>query len=328
MKNYFIHRITGGNNASATAHQFMKQNILSIGWLDFSTDEFINDVKQNGVSAIENAYGQRGWGKPRNRFCLLRFIRDMKAGDIVIVPTWKHFSVYEISDDVVVSRQSPEIEIDDADWKIDLGFFRKVTPIATNIPRDDYAEQKLNSRLKIRQTNACITDLGDEVNRAVERKKQDKPINIKGDIIKDTEKLVLEHIQEKLHPNKFEELVEWYLKSIGGKEINTPAKNESPTEKGDADKVAIFEKLKVRVSVQAKHHKGLSGSWAVDQITSYASNKYQDEEEYTDILWVVSSCDTFSEDAISLARKNNVRLIDGHELARLIIENGIENLPL
>ena len=45
-------------------------------------------------------------------------------------------------------------------------------------------------------------------------------------------------------------------------------------------------------------------------------------------MWVISSCDEYSPEAKRLAKENNVRLITGPEFSQLIIENGVEDLPL
>ncbi len=48
--------------------------------------------------------------------------------------------------------------------------------------------------------------------------------------------------------------------------------------------------------------------------------------EYTVIPWVISSARSFSAEAISLAEKANVRLINGNEFSRMLIDNGMTEL--
>ena len=45
-------------------------------------------------------------------------------------------------------------------------------------------------------------------------------------------------------------------------------------------------------------------------------------------MWVVSSGNDFSSNAKLMATENNVRLINGEEFAQLLLENGLENMPL
>ena len=89
-----------------------KHLYLSIGWSDFSSDVFVSDVKERDYSAIDEAMQKEGWGLPRNRWNLWRFIKGMSKGDIVVVPTWGVFSLFEIANDEVLSNES-----------IDIGFF-------------------------------------------------------------------------------------------------------------------------------------------------------------------------------------------------------------
>ena len=192
---YWLHRITGGDNALEFAHTLLfKHFYLSIGWSDFSNDAFVNDVKERGASALDEAIQKEGWGLPRNRWNLWRFIKGMSKGDIVVVPTWGVFSLFEIADDEVLSNESIDVAFF-KDWNghyaswhddgyfydvddkcVDLGFYRKVKPVLLNIPRDGYADQELYSRMKIQQTNADISDLAESVEnvrKAFEQKKAD-----------------------------------------------------------------------------------------------------------------------------------------------------------
>jgi hypothetical protein len=45
-------------------------------------------------------------------------------------------------------------------------------------------------------------------------------------------------------------------------------------------------------------------------------------------MWVVSTCDDFSEQAKRDADAEGVRLITGLEFAQMLIENGVYSMPL
>ena len=340
---YWLHRITGGDNALPLSEELFKKGYISIGWSDFSDDEGLNTIK-SGWARFESLFSD--WpSMPRNRYNLWRFVNEMKPGDIVIVPFSYSFSVCEIADEVVYNNQSinPELFMD---WNgnkvilkedgylynsdnvlVDLGFYRKVNLVVKErIPRAEYADQALFSRLKIRQTNADISKLEESIKEAIQRFQDKKPIYLKASIIEETWKTVLHNIRKLQNDTKFEELVGWYLDSIGGTSIFTPAKNESSTEEGDADRVAFFEKIGVAIMVQAKKHTAETNDWAVTQIRAFKKNHLFDR--YKTLLWVISTCDTFSEDAIRLAEENEVRLINGEEFAKMIIDVGLGGLTL
>ncbi|MDO4837434.1 MAG: hypothetical protein Q4B32_03460, partial [Clostridia bacterium] len=47
---------------------------------------------------------------------------------------------------------------------------------------------------------------------------------------------------------------------------------------------------------------------------------------YTAIPWVISSGTGFSKEAVALAQEKGVRLIDGPEFARMLVDVGIVNI--
>lgn len=354
-RQYWLHRITGGANAWPLAHHLLaEEELLSIGWSDFSTDEFIESIRSNnGMSYLESSI-KTCWGvdtPPRSRWSLWHFIIDMRPGDWVIVPSEKHLSIYEILDEIVFTNFSLEKDYSKNLEKlniireghylyqckegkkivVDLGFYRKVKLVApNNISREKYCDAKLTSRLKIRQTTANVSDLENDILSALKRRREDRPIQLKNSILESAEDAVYQMIHELADPIKFESLVAGYLKSLGAEFVHTPAKNSSPTDDGDADKVAYFDKLKLFVIVQAKKHSGKTNDWAVQQITSYAKNSAPESDENGQVctLWVISSCDDYDDKAKDLASEYNVRLINGHEFARLILEVGVDKMPL
>ena len=341
---YWLHRIKGGENALPFAHPLLfNHHYLTIGWSVFSNDSFVREVKEKGSEAIDEATQKVGWGTPRNRWNLWRFIKGMKKDDMVLVPTSGKFSLFEIEDDDILSNESIDATIYQ-DWNgkiaslhedglfynaegkfIDLGFYRKVRPVLLDIPRNDYADQDLYSRMKIQQTNADITNLSKSIEYAKQAFDQKKPINLKKQIVEETAPILLKKIESLTYDMKFEDLVEWYLRSIGAK-IYKPSKNESKTEDGDADRVGFFDNIKTAIMVQVKKHKNTTKDWAVQQIKAYRANhRYGD---YHTQMWVISSCDKFSEEAKREAEDAGVRLIDGLEFAEMILDAGLEGLYL
>ena len=115
------------------------------------------------------------------------------------------------------------------------------------------------------------------------------------------------------------------MRSLGA-DIKTPWRGESPTESGDADRVAYFDKLGFAIMIQIKKHSGITDDWAVTQIKAYSTN--HNFGEYATALWVISSGDGFSEEACRLAQENGVRLIDGPQFARMILDAGLDGLEI
>ena len=109
---YWLHRITGGDNALGYAHPLLfDHHYLSIGWSDFSSDAFVRQVQIEGETAVDRAMQAEEWGLPKNRWNLWRFIVGMKKGGIVLVPTSQEFSLFEIEDDVILSNESIDTSV-------------------------------------------------------------------------------------------------------------------------------------------------------------------------------------------------------------------------
>lgn len=339
---YYLHRITGGENALPLALALFKKGYLSIGWGEFSYDHFLANIRGD-QSEFDRMFVEK-WGcRPRNRWNLWRFVKGMKTGDIVVIPFPYSFTICEIADNDVFTNESidPSLLVDidgktirreedgclyydDKRW-VDLGFYRKIKFIGENeISRGKFADQNLYSRMKIRQTNANITDIGESVEAARRAFRNNKPINLKENILDSSVPIILEKIKSLGTADKFEQLVEWYLKTLGAR-VETPSKNESPTCEGDADKIGYFDNLGFAIMVQVKKHGGTTDSWAVEQIDAYKKNH---NFEYVTALWVISSCEKFSDKAILLAEEAGVRLIDGPTFSRMILETGMNGLPL
>ena len=98
-RNYFMHRIKGGDNALSKSSELLEKGYLSIGWSDFSRTEFVKEVQDYGMKAITDKYISEGWTLKRNRWSLWRFIKEMKDGDLVLVPgfpIYSELSIYKV----------------------------------------------------------------------------------------------------------------------------------------------------------------------------------------------------------------------------------------
>ena len=341
---YYLHRIS---HHDELAHPLLERGILSIGWSDFGTREFIDNHQEKTWEKVPQHIEQTAeYGKMRSRFCLQRLLK-MNAGDRVVVPCWGAFHVYNVASDErliatdldlhdlktrhghrVRCEQGPLEYKANGQWHpIDLGFFREVKCIARGILRSGYADNELSKRLKVRQTNVEITDIREHVDEAVARWEAGSPIKLASQIKVQCADVVLELLRKKLNPDRLETLIEWYFKRIGAS-VYIPAKNESDKE-GDADIVATFEPIRTIIYIQAKYHVGTTNDWAVEQINNYVKNKELGPgDDYTRIPWVISTARQFSPECHDKAERHRVHLVNGKELAIRILEAGITDLPV
>ena len=349
---YWLHRITLRNCINVT-YPLLEKGYLSIGFSDFCDNEltflpdFYSKSDEEAWKFLEDTM-QREWGGVyRNRYFLWRFLREMKKGDWVLVPSSGTFSVYEILDDRAIAAYNPSFSFPDADWNgnkiirdpeynmpqiegskdgyMDIGFMKRCRPVALDIPRSEYADAALTSRMKVMFTNADISDLKENILTAIAHFNEKRPLNLKSELVDRTVSIWEKTLLDIPSPEKFEKLVRWYFIKIGASTVEIPPKHYAGKE-GDVDVIATFENLKTVVNVQVKHYAGQTSQWAVDQITDYARSGRNEGDEYNSILWVISSSGTFSEECIRKAKENRVRLINGVEFTKMLLDVGLEKL--
>jgi len=333
--NYFLHRISYYEEIARPLLE--NKGILTIGF-----SHMIPFFEQLRIGEIDAPFKNDGY-YPRNRWTLWRLIYEMRIGDIVVVPGRGNFSVFKIESDALPIGQLPIEDVREATGdsqyniqngrlvdgdakEIDLGFFRRVSTIKENISRYDFADAALTSRLKIRQTNANITDLTDDVNKAINAYRRGERINIRRMILDVAIEKIHSQFREQLNPDKWESLIRKFFEKSGASKVEIPPKNKSE-KVGDADIVAIFEPLKTVYYVQAKFHDGNTcDDFCVRQIDEYRDQPNQLFDGYTAISWVVSSCKDFSPEVKSAAEKSNVMLINGGEFTEMLLNVGILGL--
>lgn len=338
---FWLHRISHEWDVS---YKLLEAGYLTIGWSVLTGTDIIRSMSDRvDTELFEAIMKENGLQSERSRWSLWYFF-SFNPGDVVLVPLYSgEFSLFRVVEKAV--RISDLHDLNDfiltngehigrnqnglffresSGAEVDLGFAVHVEPIKEHLSRYEYADNRLTSRMKIRQTNSDITDLADSINRVLGA---DSPINLYAAIIEELSDKLLNAITEQLTPDKFEYLVRWYFQKMGATKAFIPAKNESGKWDGaDADIIAEYDPLKVVFYVQVKLHDNVTSQWAVEQISKYKDQHEQSVGDYTIIPWVITSASEFSSDAIAMAQDNNVRLINGNEFARMLIDAGITDI--
>jgi predicted Mrr-cat superfamily restriction endonuclease len=340
---YWLHRISWLANIS---YPLLEKGYLSIGWSTFSNEIFLEKSSEGEGEYFDKKFEEEYGYLPRNRYSLWHFLAEMNKGDIVIVPSkWGTFSVYKIEEASAILPASLNLNETLADWNgkkinfnrtkqlilegekeyLDIGFLRKVKPIQEEISRAEYANSALTKRMKIQNTTANISDLKNDITFAIDAYKKNKPINLKSTLFDKSIDLWLSIIKKELNPDKFEKLILLYFQRVGASNVYIPPKNEND-KIGDVDIVAEFEHIKSTICVQVKFHDNETNDWAITQIKESAESKRYFSDGYTTQYWVITSGDSFTEEAERLASENNIILIDGKEFVKMFIDVGIQNI--
>lgn len=351
-KKYWLHRISHHGEVS---YDLLKKGYLTVGWSRFldQPDKLIETIKDKESGTDFRDYTEKRGITTKGRWSLWYFGK-MKVGDTVLVPMYGgKFGVYRILEEMqpisnlkigkFKASNKEEFEIvgsyllNTSDNEIvDLGFFVKVESIliGEDPKHRSYAESKLISRMKIRQTNSDISDLSKEVEYAIVAKGPHDVYTIFTDEIKN--KFIEDNIFGEYTPDQIEMLVDQYFKKVGADDVKILAKNEPDKPEGsDADVEATFTDLKTTYYVQVKHHSGKTGIEGLNQIKDYIDNinSNPDDEDEVNIAWLLTTW-IFSEEVEQKAKEYkdngeaNIRLVDGRKFVEMIFNAGIDLLDL
>jgi predicted Mrr-cat superfamily restriction endonuclease len=248
---------------------------------------------------------------------LWRFLREMSVGDYAIVPIPKAFYLGRITSDALYLEDRVK---DDTAIRRDVEWLNEGKPILR-----DYCSAGLVSILKYQGTCVNATRLLEdlETTLALAQKKQ-RP-NFKTQLNGNLKTQVANFLTASgsyLDDRQFEELVRQLLLGLGATTSEIPSRQKYKKSLADVDVEANFVHLGLQVYVQVKKHKDRSGKHAVEQIIE--AIKIDNPDGSSPIFgWVITS-GIFDEDAHKLANENGIRVIDGDELAEMIVAVGLD----
>lgn len=225
---YWLHRITGGNNGLVLSRRFLRDHhLLSTGWSDLSSVVNVKKIRESGISAIEELMRSE-WeispeaSLPKNRYCLNRFINEMKLGDIVVVPLDQTISIYRIIDNTIITNEGlrkrflDEAKVQREGSKlltskgeeIDLGFYRKVEPLALEIQRNSL-QNDLYKKTRTLQTNINISDVENAIENLITQNTSSNPTEYIQLV-----KILKQHLDNTSDDRPFEERINYVFEKM------------------------------------------------------------------------------------------------------------------
>ena len=228
MKSYWIHRIS---HCWDVSKPLLDKDYLTIGWLSCTNKIFNVDKAKSTEDLFEEEFDKvyetehkKDESKPRNRWCLYRFL-NIKKGDTVIVPLYSgEFAIAEVEEEAKPIQQLQIMPFENLSGKdvsiteqglyddnmVDIGFYIKLKDIS--IKKRCFASAPLQSRMKIRQTNGWATDLSEDIEKV---KTATEPPNIHDILVDELSESFMEVIKKEITPEKLEVLIKWYMEKIG-----------------------------------------------------------------------------------------------------------------
>ena len=306
----------------------LEAEALIIGWsvarglLDkvLSWEEFRDIVRRSCYPDDENLR-RAGAGSGH----MWRFIREMGKGDLVVVPAdSKMFYVGEIAGPAWFDENKVE---DDTAYRRPVTWLNDKRPIPRSI-----AKVGLISRMKTRGTTANATDLLGQIEESLTAAadvERGEPTPAFGSDLKQG---LVDHTLEELRGGRiesfgFEKLIEMLMSGLGAVSTRIVPRR---LDKG-IDVFAEFEiagTFRQVVGIQAKHWTA-NPPVGADVVRQLIRGMESAEEPVS--LGIVITSGTFDADAKATAEEYRntvpIELVDGEQLANLIVEHGLNIFP-
>jgi len=313
----FVLRVAPGSSKVAES---LADGDLIVGWSeaqgllqdDLSWEEFREIIHQTYHSGDDN-YRRSGHSAGE----IWRFIREMDIGDWVVVPDGSSFYVGRVAGP---ARHESDRISDDTAHRRSVRWLNAENPV----PRK-YARASLQSRMKYKSTCVEATDLLEEIQEALATIGQTEIPSFDADLrarLIDQAKAELQ--SGRLNDYGFEKVVANILEALGSKDVRIVPRSK---DKG-IDVLADFMVAKTfsfTLGVQAKHYQASPpvGACVVEQLVDGM------DAEGASIGWVATS-GTFSEEAenrrdeLAAEKGYQIELVDGDQLAAMIVDSGLE----
>lgn len=247
---------------------------------------------------------------------LWRFIRDMKSGDLVVVPHGAEFFVAEVSGPATYDRAKIN---DDSAYRRPVRWVNSGQPISRQLARS-----ALVSRMKTQGTCADATDLLDEIKECLGLAEGGQAPTFQNDLQARLIREVLTELRSgRIESFGFERVIQSVLRGLGAEEVRIVPRNQ---DKG-ADLLATFRvagAFQQVVAVQAKH-------WQPEPPVSrdVVEQLIRGIEAESANLGMVVTSGSISDEAVQAAEQYfeqkgiRIELLDGEQFAKLMVEHGI-----
>lgn len=300
--------IHGGHTGEADSI-FLKKNQVALGWDQMGNLKLLESNREAFKENLIEVYPDRKPGYyPTAAGLLFRFVHEMKDGDLIIYPSKKDKSIH------IGEIAGPYQYIE----KPSDGYpHRRAVRWIKDFPRTKFTQgalYEIGSAMSFFQ----VKNYSDEFVSAVAGKepapgagKDETVPYVVEDIEQNTRDFILKTIAQELKGHSLADFVAQLLWTMGYQSRVSP-----PGPDGGVDIIAHKDELGFVppiIKVQVKSTEGSVG----DPVVSQLIGKLESGE-----YGMLVTLGTFTHQAISTARnKSNLRLIDGEELVRLILQH-------
>jgi len=301
--------------------ELIEKGLIGYGWqdIDFSAYNDIDDLLKNGFDG-------RNIGRKKNQ--ITRFF-NLKEWDLVVVPFFKSIAIAK-----VIGRKSFDSSVSKGSNQVSVSYLGD-SKGNIFISREKYLSTALQSRLRIRMSNADLKDFSDEILKLVEALDKGEALTWETKMVDKEAKLAEKFktdLLARLGSGKglglstggdgLEKLIQEIL-IIQGYSADIPSKKAV---KGiaDVDIIAtrknIFSEVE-RILVQVKHHRGTTSPLGVKQLFEYKPEEKCSRKILITTAGFSNAVISKAEDKDGILMVDGIQLVDGDELVEWIYEN-------
>lgn len=307
----------------------LESNQAILGWAELKgllDSNLSHSEVREQIFRIYRKHDKNKIGAGNNAAQVRRFIYDIKTGDYILIPAGGCFYIAQAAEDDAVYL--PEKVKEDSAYRRNLNWRNGKKAIKRAL-----ASSALQSRLKSRQTVIDACDLINDIERVLQQVEDaQQSTNFVQDLQAQLAEVTLNQLQTgKMNPNGFEQFIRQLLLDLGAKSAKVTAKNQD----NGVDVSAIFPVgsfSQIQVAVQAKHYQPKPAVPADVVKQLIRGIEHDDFNNDIPVIGMVVTTGEFSDEAQQYAQEYmesedcrclDLKLIDGAELARLVVENGI-----
>ena len=288
---------------------FLRKNVVAVGWTRMGDLSKLKPDRDSFKARVAEAYPDKKPGAiPNNAGQLIRFVHEMKVGDVVVYPSKRDRQIH-------LGRVGGDYRYDP---NTDPAYpHQRAIEWLRAVPRSHFTQGALYE-IGSAMSLFLVKNYADEFRAAVEGKVMPAPVAqdesvaaVAEDIEETTRDFVLKRLGQELKGHPFAEFVAHLLNTMG---YRTRVSPEGPD--GGIDIIAHKDELGFEppiIKVQVKSTEGSIGDPAVSALYGKVGSGEHG---------LLVTLGTFTAQAANFAKsKGNLRLINGEELVELIFQH-------
>jgi predicted Mrr-cat superfamily restriction endonuclease len=302
-------------------NEMIENKQIVIGWSETKDKLFEPKIGREKFKEILRvaypAYNTEPYSLGQGVGYLWRFIREMQIEDYALVPTSKAFYLGVIKSDLIYLPDKIE---EDTAIRRNVEWLNGGNPILRA-----YCGAGLVARLKYQGTCVGASDLISEIEEALKYSISKKVPSFKNQLNEELKEKTSKYLVSNaaiLDDLKFEKLICQLMIGFGANTSTIPPKTRYKSSIADIDIIADFVHLGIKIYIQVKKHKSTSDDFAVKQVIE--AMKIDNPDGSKPIFgWAVSS-GKFNDEAEKMANDNGIRIVNGDDIAEMILSVGLE----